>query len=75
MTKMRNFVFESGSTARTKTKCFHTRRQNSRLSCLSILNKMEFPILSYEEAITNCRELFNVNIAEEDLRKPTVSYA
>ena len=32
-----------------------------------------YPVLSYEDAVMNCRDLFNVTIGEEGLRRPTVS--
>jgi hypothetical protein len=32
-----------------------------------------YPLLSIDQAVTNCRDLFNVAIGEEELKKPTVS--
>lgn len=35
--------------------------------------KMAYPILSYEEAISSLRQMFDLNVCEEELRRPTVS--
>ena len=33
-----------------------------------------YPVLSYEDAVTTCRDLFNVTISEEGLRRPTSQF-